>query len=234
MRSVTLVALALLTACAPQDVRTTGTLAGVAQSAPAVALPRLALPARIGLVRLVDGRVSTIPASERTRWAGAAREINRNLIARLDLIPLPVPPLDVAAANSAANPGMPDPSAAVATLMETAARARLDAVLFYELAARVENDRALAAFADLPILGGIVPPAVQSEADAFALALLLDTRTRAFLGSASARVSDQPIARLRDGRGSPAAHLDAARYAALHALIPGAEDLITTAIASGF
>jgi len=229
--SFILAALLLLAGCAAApDMRESGVLGTrLAAPAPSLAVTQgLALPARIGLVRVVGGRPTPVPAAERSRLAGALVEINRRLLYPLHLVALPVPAAVLPAAMGVGQ-GASAP-ALLAPLLDAAARAGLDAVLVYELATRVENDRAVAALADLALLGGIVPGTVTSEGHGTAIALLIDPRSGATIGHATARMADRPLADLRRSGGDPRAVADLADYAMLHMLTPPIEDMLTGAV----
>ncbi len=190
-------------------------------SAPPVILPGLKLPARLGLLRLVGGQATAIPANEFVRWRGALRQVNHRLLSPVMAVPL------------APVGGAPADAAELQRVAAEAARAAgLDAVLIYELAVAVEDDPLPAAIAQLPLLGGIVPTTVTSEAHGASLALLLDAVSGAAIGWAEARLVDRPVATLRQSGGDGSTVQGLADYAALHALIPAAEDMLVEAAAA--
>lgn len=207
------------------DVRREGALTAFEPVVPRVVPARLTVPATVGIARVVDGRVTAVPADERARWMGAAHQVNRNLLATLHLVPMPpvgpVPPLD---------DGTPDTETAVGRVLEMARLSRLDAVLFYELSARAEGDRPLAWLTEIPLFGGIVPRTVATEGHGTAIALLVDPVTLGAYGYATARMADQELTSIRLSHGRPDAVRELADYALLHTLVPRAEDLLTTAL----
>lgn len=230
-----LAALVLLAGCqgAP-DARRAGPVADVMAGAPAVLRHGLDLPARIGLARMVDGRITPVPGVERARWAGSIQLVNRQLLYPLRMVPLPPPATRVAARLGDAARPRQGAGAAVDSVLDAAAQAGVDAVLVYELSVRVEDDRAAAALADLPLLGGIVPGTVSTEGHGTALAVLVDPVSGAVMGHTSARMADRVLASLGESGGDPGAMWPAAAYAMTHILAPRVEDLLIGAVSGGW
>ncbi|GMG82800.1 hypothetical protein LNKW23_20130 [Paralimibaculum aggregatum] len=182
----------------------------------------LALPARVGLIRVSAGRVTPVPASEQVRWRGALHEVNHRLPARIRLLPLPLP---------VEGAGL---QAMIAGLIEIARLQGLDAVLIYELTVRAEDDPVAAGIAGIPLFGGIVPGTVMTEAQGRGLAILVDTQSRGPIGFTEARLQAAAVGTLKASGGEGANLQPMAEYAMLHALIPGAEDMLTEAAALRF
>jgi len=198
-------------------------------AAPAMPAQALIPPARLGLVRLVDGRPTPIPAAERVRMAGVLAQVNARLLYPITPVPLALPP------TAGLAPGAQDVAGAdVDALLARAGAVGIDAVLVYALSTRVESDRMVAALADLPLVGGIVPRTVSTEAHGTASAVLLDPRSRSVIGRARARMTDRVIAGLRVTGGDPRKASPEARYAMLHTLAPRLEDLLVSAVSDGY
>lgn len=220
---LTLLLLSAMAGCAPAPLPP-AVAAALPVQAEAAVLRGLPVPARLGLVRAGGGRLGPVPAAELARWRGALREVNRQLAAPIRLRPL-VPAAAVGGAALADG---------LARALEAARAAGLDALLVYELSVRVEDDPLLSAAAALPLLGGVVPGTVTTEAQAVGTALLLDVPGGAVLGRTSARLAGARIAPLAVTAGDGAAVADLAEYALLHALVPGAEDMLTEAVAAAY
>lgn len=228
---VTLAGLAVLLAgCAgAPDIRREGALETHVAAAPPVLRHGLELPARIGLARVVAGRLTPVPGVERARWAGALAQVNAQLLYPLRLVALPPGSRVVPAAA-----GADTAQAEIAALLDRALRQRLDAVLIYELSTRVEGDRLAAGLAELPLFGGILPRTVSTEAHGTALAVLVEPASRAVMGHASARMNDRVLSGLRHSEGDGAAMAPMAAYAMTHVLAPRVEDMLTGAASGGF
>lgn len=195
-------------------------------AAPAMPAQPLVPPARLGLVRLVEGRPTPIPAVERVRLTGVLAQVNARLLYPLTAVTLTLP--------STVGLASFEPVAAIDALVARAEFVGVDAVLVYALSTRVESDRMVAALADLPLFGGVVPHTVSTEAHGTAVAVLLDPRSRSVMGRARARMTDRVIAGLRVTGGDPRKASREARYAMLHTLSPRLEDLLISAVSDGY
>lgn len=222
---------AVVAACAgAPDARRDGLVATQVAAGPAAVARGLTLPARIGLVRVRNGRITPVPGPERARWAGMVFQVNQRLLYPLRLVPLPPPQPATAAAVADA----PAPGGGIESLLDGAARSGLDAVLFYELSVRVEGDRLAAALADLPVFGGVIPQTASTEGHGTALAVLVDSADGAVMGHTTARMNDRVLAGIRQSEGDAAAMAPAAAYALTHVLAPRVEDLLTGAATAAY
>ena len=145
--------------------------------------PLLRFPARLGLARLFQGRLTAVPAEEADLWA---KLVDRNRgLGSFDVV-------DPLVAHSTANTGCLTCSPEVGRIVETirlgAARQHLDAVLIYEVGAKGGSEANGLAFMDLTIIGGAILPTRSIEVEGVAKALLLDVRNGYPYGSATASV----------------------------------------------
>lgn len=192
--------------------------------------PLLGLPARLGVARIENGRLTLIPAREAALWE--ALRARRPEIGA----PVPVDPFIADQALRAALPGEPlrrrvDARNMLALIRVGAARQHLDAVLIYEVGRRGGARGADAArLRDLMVLGGQPLSAAKGEALAVARAALIDVRNGYPYAAASA---EAPFPRSEWWRsdGAAAATLGEATTAATEALIPKVESQLAALIA---
>ncbi|MEO0993523.1 MAG: hypothetical protein AAFX62_06910 [Pseudomonadota bacterium] len=216
MRGSLLGCLILLTACAGSP--TPIPEPKLANAGPPVVSGSLSLPARIGLLRLSEGRPTAVPAPEYARWRGAIAEVNRALLYPLRLTPLA--------------PGVADPEP-VSDYDFLALENGLDAVLVYELSVAVSEDPLTAGLTQLPFFGGVVPVSAATRASGRAVARLYSVGQPVALASTEARMTDAAIASVRQSEGSGRRMRALAEYALLHRMMPAAEDMIVGTVAAG-
>lgn len=142
--------------------------------------PLLTLPARFGLARIVNGRITAIPGREAELWAEFAERY-----ARAGEF-IPISPLIAEYTADAVAGGARN---AVETVRLGAARQHVDAVLLYEVGARGSNVNTVLAIADLTIIGAALLPTRRLGAEGVAQALLLDVRNGYPYGTASAQTA---------------------------------------------
>lgn len=136
--------------------------------------PTLQFPARIGLARIQNGRLSSVPADEGYIWQESLAELGP-LYGEF----VPVSPLITATVTEYAEHGTVSTSATntIANIRRGAARQHLDYVLVYEVgSSRHEKANALA-LADLTIIGMFVLPSRSIDVEASASGLMIDVRT---------------------------------------------------------
>ena len=203
--------------------------------------PTLAFPARIGLARIDEGRLSTIPAEEAAIW----RQLTERLGPGWGQF-LPVSPLVAALASPATGTSAcrrPDSTSygrrqraavvdfdclreTVQTIRLGAARQHLDAVLIYESFGKSENSSNPLAVTQLALIGFFLPTE-NVEAEGLAQAILVDVRNGYHYGTATA-VAEEPAQRLSTPNNIDTAHAavqDEARLAAVTALIGEVEKM---------
>ncbi|MEO0607501.1 MAG: hypothetical protein AAFY82_04670 [Pseudomonadota bacterium] len=134
--------------------------------------PTLAFPARIGLARIQNGRLTALPADEARIWQDVVDDLGE---AYGDLVP--VSPLIAAMVREPAPAGMDRSAAVIAHIRRGAARQHLDYVLAYEVGSHRQEKANALALADLTVIGLFVLPSRTIEVEATASGLMLDVRT---------------------------------------------------------
>lgn len=136
--------------------------------------PTLKFPARIGLARIDNGRLTSVPADEGYIWQETLEGLGP-LYGEF----VPVSPLIAAtvAEYSDEKRYWNDPAETIANIRRGAARQHLDYALVYEVgSSRQEKANALA-LADLTVIGMFVLPSRSIEVEASASGLMIDVRT---------------------------------------------------------
>lgn len=134
--------------------------------------PTLVFPARIGLARIENGRLTALPADEARIWQDLTEELGDQYGAFV-----PVSPLIASLVREPAAPDMDRSAAVIAHIRRGAARQHLDYVLAYEVGSRQQEKANALAIADLTIIGLFVLPSRTVEIEASASGLMLDVRT---------------------------------------------------------
>ncbi|MEO1776350.1 MAG: hypothetical protein AAFS07_15495 [Pseudomonadota bacterium] len=147
--------------------------------------PRLQFPARLGLARVLNGRLTVVPGEEAGAWRTMADRYGH-----LGTF-VPVEPLIVETTVQSIRTRCAQAHAFCAQgLIEQirlgAARQHLDAVLIYEVGARTDIDATPLAIADLTLIGGAILPTRSIEAEGKAAAILIDVRNGYPYGTATA------------------------------------------------
>ncbi len=164
-----------LTACGP-TFQTTSGAAFVADSRgtidPNIAKvadiePDLRLPARIGLARVVNGQLTTIPSAEAEMFG----ELAQTHRAMGEFVP--VSPLITAMISD--RPG--SARGVLNQIRETAARQHLDYVMIYEAGARSRRTNTPFALADVTIIGGVLLPTRKIDVMGIGQVMFVDTRS---------------------------------------------------------
>ena len=172
-----------------------GTAATLPQDIEAAASvePLLRFPAKFGLARIVNGRLSAIPAAELEHWTGLAGRF-----AHLGEFAAISPLAAAFTAETIADPGRAETgdrarrrgrdaaTDLVRRIRLGAARQHVDAVLVYEVGARTSVGNTALALADLTIIGSMILPTRNVAAAGAAEAILLDVRNGYVYGDASA------------------------------------------------
>jgi hypothetical protein len=149
--------------------------------------PLLQLPARIGLARLENGALTTIPAGESAVWKRiAARHAGLGSFAAIDpflagYVVRTVVPQDTRTLRR-------DIGDVITKIRLGAARQHMDAVLIYEVGMRPNGRTIVAGLGPIRVLGAAPLPDRPIEAEGVARAFLMDVRNGYPYGVASASV----------------------------------------------
>jgi hypothetical protein len=177
--------------------------------------PQLRFPARIGIARIENGKLSAIPAEESEAWLKTAQKLGPRFGEFVPVSPL--------IAELVASEQAPRTVSYESRLAETvkklrlgAARQHVDAVLVYEVAGHANDRATVLSITDLSIVGLFVVPSRHLEAEGFATALLLDVRNGYPYGTATARAGDSNLV---PSAGSTARTGDLLRAARIGAVI---------------
>lgn len=137
--------------------------------------PNLRFPARIGVVRIVNGNISTPTQKE--------QELLADLVARHPEMGsfIPISPLVAEMVR-----GAKDTTSTIADIRRAAARQHLDHVLIYEIGASSSERDTPFALADVTLIGGAFLPTRQFKVAGVGQAILVDVRNGYPYGTATA------------------------------------------------
>ncbi len=148
--------------------------------------PLLRFPARIGLARIHQGALTTVPPAEADAWL----ELVRTRGAAYGEF-VPVSPL--VAQLTAASVGGDAVRSVVDTIRIGAARQHLDAVLVYEVSGGWRDSATPLSVLDLTVIGGFLVPSRALQGRATAAAMLVDVRNGYPYLSTSAQAEEDGI-----------------------------------------
>ncbi|MGV6839790.1 MAG: hypothetical protein ACWA40_06320 [Planktomarina sp.] len=127
--------------------------------------PDLRLPARIGLARVVNGALTSIPVSESDQFANLAQS-HTNMGEFV-----PVSPMIAAMVTDAASS-----RDTIKQIRLASARQHLDYVIVYEVGARSRKSNTPFALADVTLIGGMLLPTRQIDVTGIGQVVFLDVR----------------------------------------------------------
>jgi hypothetical protein len=134
--------------------------------------PTLAFPARIGLARIEQGGLTTLPEDEARIWQDVLEELGSDYGEFV-----PVSPLIASMVSDAPARRSNNTAAIIGHIRRGAARQHLDYVLTYEVGSSRDEKANALALADLTVIGMFVLPSRTIEVEASASGLMLDVRT---------------------------------------------------------
>lgn len=159
--------------------------------------PDLRFPARIGLVKLYNGRISNLSAEEIEEWSNAKERLGGGFG---EFIPVS----SLIAESVYTAPQTPSRQSQARELMRkvrlASARQHLDVTLIYEVFSSSKQTKLATSVADWTIVGAYFVPSKSIETTGFANALLMDVRTGYPYGTASASLSADDLASTFDRR----------------------------------
>lgn len=155
--------------------------------------PLLTFPARIGIARIENGRLTDIPAEDLDEWANAfaplASQYGEFVPVNLFITDLVAPDTDFSGPEILANRATLRREA-INRIRLGAARQHLDAVIVYEAFTSSQTRNTKLAMADLTLIGAYLAPGRRIDAKGVATALLFDVRNGYPYGMATVSVDD--------------------------------------------
>ncbi|MDA8824040.1 hypothetical protein N9N41_06035 [Opitutales bacterium] len=149
--------------------------------------PSLRFPARIGLVKLYNGKISNISAKEIESWTKVKEEMGEKFG---DFVPVSSMIAEMVYSSQNINTKSNRNSVEIFRKVRLgAARQHLDHVLIYEVFSETKTTKLASSVANWTIIGGYFVPSREIETTGFANALLLDVRNGYPYGSASASLN---------------------------------------------
>ena len=149
--------------------------------------PSIQFPARIGLVKLFNGRITNLTVDEVEAWEESRAEMGSQFG---DFIPVsPMVAEMVYTPRSTTGKSKTNPSDIFRKVRLGAARQHLDHVLIYEVFSETKTTKLASSVANWTIIGGYFVPSREIKTTGFANALLLDVRNGYPYGTASATLN---------------------------------------------
>jgi hypothetical protein len=152
--------------------------------------PSLRFPARIGVARVENRQLTSVPQAELAYWGELAERLGPQTGEFA-----PVSPLIAAMVDPQGGAANRTPAALIADIRRGAARQHLDYVLVYELSGDFSQSTNVLSAADLTILGYFLLPSREVNIRGSANAILLDVRNGYPYGTAASAVEDSDLAR---------------------------------------
>lgn len=174
--------------------------------------PDLQFPARIGLARIEEGQLISIPQDESESWDTLHNRLGPSFG---DFVP--VSPLITAMVSKTVSKNLKAKSV-VENIRRGSARQHLDYVLIYEVSDVSDKSRNALHLADLSILGLFVLPSRNLKVDSTATAMLIDVRNGYPYGTATAFAERKAVTTSVGSSGRKAKLKDKARVIAVEEL----------------
>jgi len=152
--------------------------------------PLLRFPARIGLAKVANGKISNLTEAEFAAWEDAKAALGTEFGEFIPVSPL------VAEMVYRPSGGSDVAAEIVRKIRLGAARQHLDAVLIYEVFSRSDQVTLPTAVANWTIIGAYIVPSEQTETVGHANALLVDVRNGYPYGTASASAERKDLSTL--------------------------------------
>lgn len=130
--------------------------------------PILKFPARIGLARIDDGRLTNIPIEEANGWHETDEKLGKNFG---EFVPLNLMVTSMVAGSTGYSQNVGN---TIDAIRLGAARQHLDAVLVYEVISKDSTHSNLLTIANASIIGGYILPSKQQDAEGLASGILID------------------------------------------------------------
>ena len=147
--------------------------------------PILKFPARIGLARIDQGRLTGVPGAEAEAWLKVRKNLGRDFGEFVPLSPM--------VAHMASRGTGRNVNDTMEKIRLGAARQHMDAVLVYEVYSKAHTERTLLAFTDVTLIGAFIFPNRSVEAKGFANAMLIDVFQGYPYGTANVTLDDESL-----------------------------------------
>jgi len=136
--------------------------------------PTLTFPARIGLARIENGRLSTIPGNEMEAWVKLGEKLGPEYGQLVPVNQLVVAMLEDSEAGKCCRNYENSVEKVIQKIRLAGARQHFDVVLIYEVFSKDNRQVNFLTIADLSIIGGFILPSRALEAEGFGNAILID------------------------------------------------------------
>jgi len=186
--------------------------------------PSLRFPARIGLVKLYNGKISNLSAKEIESWTKVKEEMGEKFG---DFVPVSSMIAEMVYSSQNINTKSNRNSVEIFRKVRLgAARQHLDYVLVYEVFSKTKTTKLASSVANWTIIGGYLIPSREIETTGHANALLLDVRTGYPYGTASASLDANEIAAWFNDRDKARNLADRNQIATVLKLIPEVQQMM--------
>ena len=173
-----------------------GTSADVDQEVREVANvePTLRFPARIGLAKLFNGKITNLSAEEVEAWTKAREELGSEFGEFVPVSALIAESVYTAPPSRERGGAMESRASEIIRKVRLgSARQHLDVVLIYEVFSETNTTSLATSVADWTIIGGYFVPSKEIKTVGYANALLMDVRSGYPYGTASASLTDEGL-----------------------------------------
>lgn len=185
--------------------------------------PILEFPARLGLARIMNGRLTAIPSDEAENWLQLAENLGPSYGEFVPVSPLIA---EMMTGSAGGNRGQHRVEDVVRQIRLGAARQHLDAVLIYEVHSTVDSRTLPTAIMNWTIIGAYVVPSEMADVVGYSQALLIDVRNGYPYGTATARAEKKQLSTYVSSPASNRNRADQARIVASLQLIPEVEKMM--------
>lgn len=190
-----------------------------------------AVPAPVGLVRIVNGRPTAIPKDEAGLWALLAERTDA--VTRFaPLVPEPSPASDPGGKSEGRPAKRREASTMIPAVLESAAQEGLETVLVYELDAACKMEMTPLSPLELTFVLAFVVPSTLVTVDGYGTAALVDGPSGDLLASTSAEASRCEITRAVRHRERRKELCNAIDFDVVEALVPKLEALMDSRVAA--
>ena len=187
--------------------------------------PTLRFPARIGLAKLYNGRITNLTAEEVEEWEKAKEEMGAEFG---EFVPVSsmIAELVYTAPKVKKGERLVKPSEIFRKVRLGAARQHIDYVLVYEIFSETKTTKLASSVANWTIIGGYFIPSRKIETTGHANSLLLDVRSGYPYGTASASLSADEFSAWHKNRDKSRNLADKNQIATALKLIPEARKMM--------